>query len=429
MKKILFVILTIIFLTNFIFSGNFAYSYSAYSYSTECPANQKLVMGSCYDIPKYPQDDDFNTVYDSANKFRDVGDFEIALELIEKAIQLNDVNQQGAFFEKANILAKMARHSEALEAFLIYEKLVHKTDVLHTLDYKEALLLYHLGDYSKAEKRLIEEMLYMEDNMPEGVNKKLFLMSATFLLVMIEEKLGNEELTNMAYEKFRTYSSTPLDCAKVGTLLDSGGYVEAMDILNTTDEIECPAGTVSDLKKLAQERINKYVKCGKGTILRDGFCVPEPVHEPEPEPICGPGTVLKNGVCVVEAQGNGGGCLIATATYGSELAPQVQMLREIRDNSLLQTQSGQSFMQGFNQFYYSFSPTIADYERQNPIFKEAVKVTITPLLASLSLLNYVDLDSEESVLGYGIGIILMNVGMYFVAPVMVIHRIKKILNS
>jgi len=100
------------------------------------------------------------------------------------------------------------------------------------------------------------------------------------------------------------------------------------------------------------------------------------------------------------------------------------MLREIRDNSLLQTQSGQSFMQGFNEFYYSFSPAVADYERQNPVFKEAVKITITPLLALLSLLNYVDLDSEESVLGYGIGIILMNVGMYFVAPAIVIHIVK-----
>jgi len=122
----------------------------------------------------------------------------------------------------------------------------------------------------------------------------------------------------------------------------------------------------------------------------------------------------------------GGGCLIATATYGSELAPQVQILREIRDNSLLQTQSGQSFMKSFNSFYYSFSPTIADYERQNPVFKEAVKLTITPLLASLSILNYVDLDSEESVLGYGIGIILMNIGMYFVAPAIVISKIRKL---
>ena len=51
-----------------------------------------------------------------------------------------------------------------------------------------------------------------------------------------------------------------------------------------------------------------------------------------------------------------GGCLIATATYGSELAPQVQLLREIRDNTVLQTQSGTLFMTAFNQFYYSFSP-------------------------------------------------------------------------
>ena len=120
-----------------------------------------------------------------------------------------------------------------------------------------------------------------------------------------------------------------------------------------------------------------------------------------------------------------GGCLVATATFGSELAPQVQQLREIRDNSLLQTESGSAFMESFNQFYYSFSPSIADLERENPVFKEVVKLTITPLLSSLSLLNYVDIDSEAEVLGYGIGIILMNIGMYFVAPAIVIHRIKK----
>jgi len=82
-----------------------------------------------------------------------------------------------------------------------------------------------------------------------------------------------------------------------------------------------------------------------------------------------------------------GGCLIATATFGSELAPQVQQLRELRDNYLMKTESGTSFMTGFNQFYYSFSPTIADWERQNPVFKEAVKIGITPLLTSLSILN------------------------------------------
>ncbi len=156
---------------------------------------------------------------------------------------------------------------------------------------------------------------------------------------------------------------------------------------------------------------------------------PEPSMEPEPvmqatEPICGKGTVLKDGLCVVEQEKKGGGCLIATAAFGSELAPQVQFLREIRDNTVLQTESGTSFMTGFNQFYYSFSPVVADYERENPAFKETVKLALTPMLTSLTILNYVDIDSEEEMLGYGIGIILLNIGMYFVAPAIVIIKIK-----
>ena len=123
----------------------------------------------------------------------------------------------------------------------------------------------------------------------------------------------------------------------------------------------------------------------------------------------------------------GGGCLIATATFGSEMAPQVQFLRELRDNTVLQTESGTSFMTGFNQFYYSFSPYIADYERENLAFKEAVKITLTPLLTSLTLLQYVDIDSESEMLGYGIGIILLNIGMYFVAPVVLVTKIRKLI--
>jgi hypothetical protein len=82
-------------------------------------------------------------------------------------------------------------------------------------------------------------------------------------------------------------------------------------------------------------------------------------------------------------------------------------------------------MDGFNSFYYSFSPTIADWERENPVLKETVKLVITPLLTSLSILNYVDMDSEAKVLGYGIGLIFLNVGMYFVAPAVTIIHLKK----
>ena len=137
------------------------------------------------------------------------------------------------------------------------------------------------------------------------------------------------------------------------------------------------------------------------------------------------GEIIINGNCVSSFGSGGGACLIATATFGSELAPQVQQLRELRDNKLLQTNSGSAFMSGFNQFYYLFSPTIADWERESPIFKEAVKLTITPLLTSLSILNYVDMDSESEVLGYGISLILLNVGMYFVAPALLITRLNK----
>ena len=122
----------------------------------------------------------------------------------------------------------------------------------------------------------------------------------------------------------------------------------------------------------------------------------------------------------------GGGCLIATATYGSELAPQVQQLREIRDNSLLKSESGTSFMNIFNDVYYSFSPIIADYERENPMFREMVKVVITPMISSLSILNHADMNSEQSVLGYGISLILLNIGMYVGIPAAIVVGIRKV---
>ena len=119
----------------------------------------------------------------------------------------------------------------------------------------------------------------------------------------------------------------------------------------------------------------------------------------------------------------GGGCLIATATFDSELAPQVQQLRELRDNTILNTKSGMTFMTTFNQFYYSFSPTIADFEREQPVFKEVVKITLTPMLTSLSILNHVNIDTEQEMLGYGISIVLLNIGMYVGIPIFGILKI------
>ena len=99
------------------------------------------------------------------------------------------------------------------------------------------------------------------------------------------------------------------------------------------------------------------------------------------------------------------------------------MLREIRDNQLLQTESGTAFMGMFNDIYYSFSPIAADYERENPYFKEAVKIAITPMISSLSLME--GADSESEVFGLGLSVIMLNLGMYLGVPAAVIVGIRK----
>jgi len=115
-----------------------------------------------------------------------------------------------------------------------------------------------------------------------------------------------------------------------------------------------------------------------------------------------------------ESSEEGGGCLIATAAYGSEMSPQVQLLREIRDNQLMNTESGSAFMSTFNNVYYSFSPVIADMERENPMFKEVVKLGLTPMLSSLSIME--NANSESEVLGLGLSVIALNLGMYIALP-------------
>ena len=78
-------------------------------------------------------------------------------------------------------------------------------------------------------------------------------------------------------------------------------------------------------------------------------------------------------------------CLIATAAFGSEFAPQVQELRAFRDGIAMQTFAGASFMASFNSWYYSFSPAVADYERQSPVFQSIVRAGVYPLIGILDL--------------------------------------------
>ena len=162
--------------------------------------------------------------------------------------------------------------------------------------------------------------------------------------------------------------------------------------------------------------------CGPQTIVVNGTCVADY------ETICGPGATVVDEKCVgygVATAKRTEDCLIATASYGSELTPQVQMLREVRDNILLSTYSGTLFMNGFNSVYYSFSPQVAQLENENPVFKEAVKTFITPMISTLSVMTLANEGSESEVILFGVSAIGLIVGMYIAAPVIVVWQVRK----
>ena len=201
----------------------------------------------------------------------------------------------------------------------------------------------------------------------------------------------------------------------------SGNYsttVKAGGSMNSSGEYEVRA-------QYGAQKITSTFNFISGDAAVKVTPTPEPMAEPTPEPTvqqvvnCGPGTESVNGICqVVQTQSQeseeGGGCLIATAAYGSEMSPQVQLLREIRDNQLMNTEAGSAFMSTFNNVYYSFSPAIADMQRDSPILKEVVKVGLTPMISSLSIME--GADSESEVLGLGLSVIALNLGMYIALP-------------
>jgi len=78
-------------------------------------------------------------------------------------------------------------------------------------------------------------------------------------------------------------------------------------------------------------------------------------------------------------------CIVATATYGSELSPEVQFLRSFRDQQVKSTFAGDQFMVAFNAWYYSFSPYVAQFIASNTFARAVMKVVLYPLIGILHL--------------------------------------------
>lgn len=80
-------------------------------------------------------------------------------------------------------------------------------------------------------------------------------------------------------------------------------------------------------------------------------------------------------------------CIIAQAAYGSELAPQVQTLRSVRDNQVMNTFVGSQFMRVFNRFYYSFSPQVAEVVASNRLLADMTRTVLTPMIQILTIVR------------------------------------------
>ena len=71
------------------------------------------------------------------------------------------------------------------------------------------------------------------------------------------------------------------------------------------------------------------------------------------------------------------GCLIATATYGTPMADEVQVLRAFRDEHLMRNPFGRALV----AFYYKVSPPIAEFITEQPALKPIVRVGVMPAVA------------------------------------------------
>lgn len=175
-------------------------------------------------------------------------------------------------------------------------------------------------------------------------------------------------------------------------------------------EHQLSGGTVNEL--IAEERRT-------GQIFQDCYDYFEQTGQTQEEP--------ELNLQIDESLDSNSECIIATAAFGSNLAPQVQFLRSFRDNHILSTTSGSSFMTVFNSWYYSFSPAVAEYERGQPWLQQAVRTAIYPLLGILQASEkaYSTMPGEFGALSAGLIASAMIGSLYFSPIALSIRRVRK----
>ena len=224
-----------------------------------------------------------------------------------------------------------------------------------------------------------------------------------------------------------TYTGLPVYCKNTGSVTLDNVVVRVIDdagLMQSVQSSTSPGGS-ADLGELAPgEEHSAYFQVLAPRDMPEGHHVMTFACEgqtPDGHSITSPvkvdvdvhpaGSFCQGGFC----------CFIATATYGSESAPEVQFLRNFRDLYVLNTFSGRSFMVMFNSFYYSFSPQVASVIASNTFLREFMQIFLRPMLAILWLAYYVSfgvyqVDAEAGVMLTGL-IACSLLGLVYLSPV------------
>jgi hypothetical protein len=126
--------------------------------------------------------------------------------------------------------------------------------------------------------------------------------------------------------------------------------------------------------------------------------------------------------------GSSSKCIIATAAYGSEMAPEVAYMRYVRDNLIGSTPTGTRLRDAFNAFYYSWSPPVAAAIAQSSDLQALFRVLLLPIVAIVHATAWIftTLGSTDlaSAVAFGVAAVLCTIA-YVILPVLAVRQAWK----
>ncbi len=258
---------------------------------------------------------------------------------------------------------------------------------LNGIDLPPASIL--IDDYSSEQTRIVhfvvprDRLSGISGSLEDGTSSAIFALSAA------DRPRFPLDLLSVPREKYLLQLSWGPDVIETGIPIT---FVMALRDSVTDDLVRNPAFDFV-LTQGGTEIYRHRLQSGIGTFA-DEFTFSTPgIVTLSAGNINGENESVKIDLVVLQGTGNPApqppqkpsGCLIATAAFGSELSPQVQYLRNFREHYILSTAAGSAFMNTFNSAYYSFSPQVADYERDQPWLQSTVKAGLYPLFGILML--------------------------------------------